>query len=196
MDKRTLKDLIFECYVDILRKQNGMLCEENKKMVYSEGEQLPTATEQILAKFPTLKHCLIRLQTEEFMNFDSSIDWISPRPSVFRVNLKNGQNILLKWMGKDFEAEIQGKKYYLGRLVDFQRALQKLAIVYQEGPMGEEESEDQNSSFESDNQLDLSGQESEEISTSSPTAPSETSESEPVEDLSKDNVDFEFDSSI
>lgn len=122
-----------------VQKKMGLLREgRDEDMVYAEGAELPDATDQMLAKFPTLKHALIRLQTEKFTEFVNSIDWISPKPTEFRINLKNGQNFTLKWMGKDFEATISGKKYYLGQLTDFQQALKKLVILYQEGPMGEE----------------------------------------------------------
>lgn len=141
-----LKELIFELYVEHLRKQNEVLLTEDADkdaaMVFGgdqDGAVLPDSTDQILAKFPTVKHALVRLHSDDFKEFVSGVDWISPRPSVFRVNLTNGQNYILKWMGKDFEMEIMGKTYYLGTLTDYQRALQKLTILYQEGPMGQSE---------------------------------------------------------
>jgi hypothetical protein len=73
--------------------------------------------------------------SEEFKEFVESIDWISPRPTSFRVNLKNGQEYILKWLGKSFEAQILGKRYNLEKLGDYQQALDKLAILYKEGPM-------------------------------------------------------------
>lgn len=145
MQKTKLKELIFESICEYYqeRYRQHLLKEDqdkNDNMVFGEGGAvLPDSLEQILAKFPTLKHCLIRLQTENFADFVSGIDWISPKPTEFRINLKNGQNFTLKWMGKDFEATISGKKYYLGQLVDFQRALEKLSILYQEGPVAPEE---------------------------------------------------------
>ena len=81
----------------------------------SAGEEtvLEDATDKILGKFPTVKAAIIKLQTEQFKEFVESIDWISPRPSSFRVNLKNGQDYILKWNGKTFEAQILGKRYVL-----------------------------------------------------------------------------------
>ena len=108
------------------------------------GEEtvLEDATDTILAKFPTVKQALIKLQTEDFKEFVESIDWISPRPTSFRVNLKNGQDYILKWTGKTFEAQIMGKRYLLSKINEYQQALDKLAILYKESPMkgaGEEE---------------------------------------------------------
>lgn len=139
LTKKELKGLIFECLVEHYIKVGNKLMEDQEKdgdMVYGEGEELPDATDQILAKFPTLKHCLIRLHTDQYQEFVSGVEWISPKPTSFRVNLSNGQDYTLKWMGKDFEMTIGGKTYYLGELVNFQRALEKLNIAYTEGPMG------------------------------------------------------------
>ena len=96
---------------------------------------LEDATDQILAKFPTLKAAIIKLQTEDFKEFVDSIDWISPRPTEFRINLKNGQDYIMKWTGTGFEAQIMGKRFYIDKINDYQQALDKLAILYKEGPM-------------------------------------------------------------
>lgn len=210
MKRSELKNLIFECYVNYLRNQDRLLKEDQDKdrdMVFSEGEVLPDSTEQILAKFPTLKHALIRLQTEDFEEFVAGIDWISPKPTEFRINLKNGQNFTMKWMGKDFEATISGKKYYIGQLVDFQRALDKLSDLYQEGPTGEEEpseggSESGDSSFGgggmggnfpgADAEMPSNGGEEPEPEGES----GEPSKESGTEDLDQQPVDFEADENI
>ena len=72
------------------------------------GAVLEDATDTMLGKFPTLKAAITKLQTEDFKEFVESIDWISPRPTSFRINLKNGQDYILKWTGKTFEAQILG----------------------------------------------------------------------------------------
>ena len=116
--------------------------EEDPDPKAGEETVLEDATDTILAKFPTVKQALIKLQTEDFKEFVESIDWISPRPTSFRVNLKNGQDYILKWTGKTFEAQILGKRYLLSNIADYQQAIDKLAILYRESPMkgaGEEE---------------------------------------------------------
>jgi len=123
--------------------------DEEEPTPEEEGEEsgpvLEDATDQILGKFPTLKQALIKLQTEDFKEFVDSIDWISPRPTSFRVNLKNGQDYTLKWTGKTFQAQIMGKKYLLSNIAEYQQALDKLSLLYKEAPMagaGEEEGGD------------------------------------------------------
>lgn len=150
MKKSEFKALIFEFLCEALQDrarkaiQEGDLRKKNTPdpVINEEGETLPDNVDIMLNKFPTLKHCLIRLQTENFREFVSGIDWVSPKPTEFRVNLTNGQSFNLKWMGKDFEATISGKKYYLGELINFQRALEKLSILYQEGPVAPEGNQD------------------------------------------------------
>jgi len=109
--------------------------EEEPDNAAPEETVLEDATDKILGKFPTVKAAIIKLQTEDFKEFVESIDWISPRPTSFRINLKNGQDYILKWTGKTFEAQILGKKYLLSNIAEYQQALDKLAILYKEAPM-------------------------------------------------------------
>lgn len=109
--------------------------EEEPDTTAGEETVLEDATDKILGRFPTVKAAIIKLQTEQFKEFVESIDWISPRPSSFRINLKNGQDYILKWTGKTFEAQILGKKYILSNIAEYQQALDKLAILYKEAPM-------------------------------------------------------------
>lgn len=158
MKKADLKNIILEAYQEVLIE--GLLDEleeaegdeeptedpapedagapEGEEVPESEPgteEELPDATDTILGRFPTLKQAIIKLQTEEFEEFVDSIDWISPRPTAFRVNLKNGQDYELKWTGKTFVAKVLGKRYTLSNIADYQQALDKLAILYAEAPM-------------------------------------------------------------
>lgn len=148
MKKADLQRLILEAYEEVLSEslldevEDEPQPEEEPDTEAPKETVLEDATDQILAKFPTLRHAIIKLQTEDFKQFVDSIDWISPRPSSFRINLKNGQDYILKWTGQTFEAQIMGKRYYIDRINDYQQALDKLAILYKEGPMkgaGEED---------------------------------------------------------
>lgn len=136
-----LYESINESLLDEVEDEEPEPEEEGEK----EGPVLEDSTDQILGKFPTLKAAITKLQTDDFKEFVDSIDWISPRPTSFRVNLKNGQDYILKWTGKTFEAQILGKRYLLSNIADYQQALDKLAILYREAPMkgaGEEEPAD------------------------------------------------------
>ena len=125
-----------ESLLDLINEQEP---EEKPDLTAPKETVLEDATDQMLEKFPTLKAALIKLQTEDFKEFVDKIDWISPRPTEFRINLTNGQDYILKWTGKGFEAQIMGKRDFIDKINDYQQALDKLAILYKEGPMGEPE---------------------------------------------------------
>lgn len=119
-----LKEIILEAYVEVLREQ----------------EALKTSTQEILGKFPTLKRQLVSLLTDEYDEFVEDLRWIAPKPSTFEVQLKNGQTFFLKWMGNAFQAQIEGKKYFLDSTREFQQALDRLNTVLKYGiPVSPEE---------------------------------------------------------
>lgn len=151
MKVRELKELIEEAYIQVLREAEEPKPEDpvgDEKA--SEETVLEDATDTMLEKFPTLKATLVKLMTEDFKEFVDTIDWVSPKPTTFRVNLVNGQDFTLKWSGKNFQAQILGKKYSLGKIDEFQQALDKLARLYQEAPLkgaGEEGGEGAEADF-------------------------------------------------
>ena len=123
-----------------IRSANEEVLKEEEELE-AEGAELPDATDEMLQKFPTLKKTIVRLMTDDYSEFLDTIDYISPRPTAFKINLTNGQSFTLKWMGKNFEATILGKRYYLGQVDNFQQALDKLSILYKEGPVEKPEDE-------------------------------------------------------
>jgi len=151
MKKADLKNIILEAYQEVLLESLITdLYEDEEEETSTEEEPVPEeepepdapketvledSTDIILNKFPTVKAAIIKLQTEDFKEFITTVDWVSPRPSSFRINLKNGQDYILKWTGTGFEAQIQGKRYYIDKITDYQQALDKLAVLYKEGPM-------------------------------------------------------------
>ena len=109
--------------------------EEQPDPKASKETVLEDSTDIMLNKFPTLKNAIVKLQTEDFKEFVESIDWVSPRPTSFRVNLKNGQDYILKWLGDGFQAQIMGKRYYLNKISEYQQALDKLEVLYRQAPL-------------------------------------------------------------
>ena len=95
-----------------------------------------------LTKFPELKKILGDLLTTEFDNFLSSIDWVSPRPTTFRINLKNGQSFFLTYGKRSWIAQIEGKKYYLLNLPEEERAAEAIARILRYGKKEEEGGEE------------------------------------------------------
>ncbi|QQO91871.1 hypothetical protein immuto35A_191 [Flavobacterium phage vB_FspM_immuto_3-5A] len=125
VSKSELKEIMLEAYIEVLQEE--------------EGAVLETSTDEILGKFPTVKKAITSLFTKEYPEFVTDIRWVAPKPSTFAVDLKNGQSFNLKWMGKGFEAQIEGKKYYLDTLQDYQQALDKINDILKNGPISQGE---------------------------------------------------------
>ena len=92
-----------------------------------------------LTKFPELKEIIISLLTTDFDPFLSSIDWVAPRPTTFRINLRNNENFYLIWMGRSWIAQVEGKKYYLLNLPEEERAVEAIARILRYGSPESEE---------------------------------------------------------
>ena len=86
-----------------------------------------------LTKFPELKKVIVDLLTHEFDNFMASIDWVAPRPTTFRINLKNDFNFYLIFTKRSWIAQVEGKKYYLLNLPEQERATDAIARVLRYG---------------------------------------------------------------
>ena len=95
-----------------------------------------------LTKFPELKKVIINLLTADFDPFLAGIDWVAPRPTTFRINLKNDENFYLIWMGRSWIAQIEGKKYYLLNLPEEERAVEAIARILRYGSPESEETAD------------------------------------------------------
>ena len=103
-----------------------------------------------LTKFPELKLVIIDLLTSEFDKFLESIDWIAPRPSIFRINLLNGQNFTLEYNERTWVAQVEGKKYYLLNLDEEERAAQSIGRILSYGPASGAQVEGENDTVEPD----------------------------------------------
>ena len=115
------------------------------KQVYSNRSKAEEAAVEYdeLTKFPELKAVIIDLLTHEFDNFLGSIDWVAPRPSTFRINLKNNEYFYLIYNGRSWIAEVEGKSYYLLNLSEEEQATMAVARILRYGsPETEEEGEE------------------------------------------------------
>jgi len=147
LTKEQLKEVMLEAYVEVLQEQ--------------ENAVLETSSDEILQKFDKVKKLLVSLFTQEYPEFVTDVKWLAPKPSTFGIDLKNGQSFTIKWMGKskgkqtttsnsstekqdkdylNFQAQIEGKKYYLATTKEYQQALDKLNDIMKTGPItqGEE----------------------------------------------------------
>jgi len=93
------------------------------------------------AKFPQLKKVIVDLLTHEFDNFIASIDWVAPKPTTFRINLKNDFNFYLIFTKTSWIAQVEGKKYYLLNLPEEERAIEAIARILRYGAPGSADAE-------------------------------------------------------
>jgi len=94
-----------------------------------------------LTKFPELKAVIIDLLTYDFDSFLSSIDWVAPKPTTFRINLKNDQSFYLIYNRKSWIAQVEGKKYYLLNLPEEERATEAISRILRYGTPSTKEDE-------------------------------------------------------
>ena len=120
------------------------------KQVYSNKRITPKEAIQYdeLTKFPELKAIIVDLLTPEYDNFIASIDWVAPRPSTFRINLKNNQLFYLIYGKRSWIAQVEGKKYYLLNLPEEQHAAESIARILRYGTKPEENENGENTEEE------------------------------------------------
>jgi len=127
------------------------------KKVYQEktkGEDAAIAYDE-LVKFPELKAVIIDLLTSDFDSFIESVDWVSPRPSAFRVNLLNGQNFMLTFDPRSWIAQIEGKKYYLLNLDEEEMAAKAVSRILAYGPASGATVEGDNDTVETEEEIEV-----------------------------------------
>ncbi len=127
------------------------------KKVYQEktkGEDAAIAYDE-LVKFPELKAVIIDLLTSDFDSFIESVDWVSPRPSAFRVNLLNGQNFMLTFDPRSWIAQVEGKKYYLLNLDEEEMAAKAVSRILAYGPASGATVEGDNDTVETEEEIEV-----------------------------------------
>ena len=106
-----------------------------------QGEEAAVEFDE-LTKFPELKAVIVDLLSHEFDNFLASIDWVAPKPSTFRINLKNNQDFYLTYSRTSWIAQVEGKKYYLLNLPEEERATEAIARILRYGVKADTEAVD------------------------------------------------------
>ena len=78
-------------------------------------------------EFSYLRDTLTDLLTDQYPTFIDGVDWVAPKPTTFRINLRNGQYFMLIWNTDDFQAIVGGKKYDLSSLPQQENATKSIA---------------------------------------------------------------------
>ena len=98
-----------------------------------------------IVRFPELRQTLIDLLSPEYNMFLSSVDWVSPLPTTFRINLKNDQLFYLIFGKRSWIAQVEGKKYYLANPPEKGRAADAISRILRYG--SNEEPSENNDGF-------------------------------------------------
>ena len=113
----------------------------------------------ILKKYHSLNELLIELMTKDFAEYVDAIFVMAPKPTTFKIQLHNGQFFFLVYLGKAYEATIEGKKYYLMGIGEKERCMTSIARLLRfgtplktKGPEGAEQGtrEEDNTGMEGD----------------------------------------------
>ena len=106
------------------------------KQVYKDKSKVDDAAIAYdeLTKFPLLKDVIVDLLTTDFDSFLEDIQWVSPRPTVFRIVLLNGESFLLMYTERSWIATVEGKKYYLLNLDEEENCALAIGRILQYGP--------------------------------------------------------------
>jgi hypothetical protein len=124
-----------------------------KKLILNEIERMEPKVKSfeddpinfILQKYPTLKKTLEMLMSPAYKDYITGIYIIAPKPTTFKIVLHNGQSFILTFLGKAYEATVNGKKFYLQTIGERERATNAIARalaignpIETKGPEGEE----------------------------------------------------------
>ena len=101
-----------------------------KKALKEQEEQQRKAEKAMymVYRFPGLKKLMEDLMSPAFGRYVNGINIVAPKPTTFKVDLTNGQDFSIKYIGKgNFQVKVAGKKYDPINLGELERASQGIA---------------------------------------------------------------------
>lgn len=132
------------------------------RSIVSQAEKPENATpmslkySEMLFKFPKLQETLSDLMSDDFTSFVTDINWVAPRPTTFKIILKNQNFFYLIWNVNDFIARIAGTNYVLSAVSENERAIKAIQELLIVGPINPDKN---NQSIESDEDLETATEE-------------------------------------
>ena len=114
------KQLLLEKYIKVAVK----------KALKEQEEQQRKAEKAMymVYRFPGLKKIMEELMSPAFGRYVNGINIVAPKPTTFKVDLINGQDFSIKYLGKDnFQVKVAGKRYNPINIGELERASQGIA---------------------------------------------------------------------
>jgi hypothetical protein len=114
------KQLILEKYIKVAVKK--ALKEQEEQQRKAEKAMY------LVYRFPGLKKLMEELMSPAFGRYVNGINIVAPKPTTFQVDLINGQDFSIKYLGRgNFSVKVAGKKYNPISLGELERASQGIA---------------------------------------------------------------------
>ena len=114
------KELILEKYIKVAVRK--ALKEQEEQQRKAEKAMY------LVYRFPGLKKVMEDLMSPAFGRYVNGINIVAPKPTTFKVDLTNGQDFSIKYLGKGrFSAKVAGKQYHMDNLAESERASQGIA---------------------------------------------------------------------
>jgi len=114
------KQLLLEKYIKVAVK----------KALKEQEEQQRKAEKAMymVYRFPGLKKVMEELMSPAFGRYVNGINIVAPKPTTFKVDLINGQDFSIKYVGKgNFQVKVAGKRYNPINIGELERASQSIA---------------------------------------------------------------------
>jgi hypothetical protein len=96
----------------------------------------------ILTKYKMLTSHLKTLMGDQFKEYLGGVFIVSGKPTTFKILLKNGQYFYMVYMGKTYEANVLGKRYYLMNIGEIQMATMAVSRILRFGNVSKAEGPD------------------------------------------------------
>jgi hypothetical protein len=114
------KQLLLEKYIKVAvkkaLKEQEVATQKAEKAMY------------LVYRFPGLKKVMEDLMSPAFGSYVNAINIIAPKPTTFKVDLVNGQDFTIKYLGKSqFSVKVAGRQYNPINLGELERASQSIA---------------------------------------------------------------------
>ena len=114
------KELILEKYIKVAVRK--ALKEQEEQQRKAEKAMY------LVYRFPGLKKLMEDLMSPAFGRYVNGINIVAPKPTTFKVDLTNGQDFSIKYIGKgNFTVKVAGKKYNPINIGELERASQSIA---------------------------------------------------------------------
>ena len=101
-----------------------------KKALKEQEEQQRKAEKAMymVYRFPGLKKVMEDLMSPAFGRYVNGINIVAPKPTTFKVDLINGQDFSIKYIGRgNFNVKVSGRKYDPINVGELERASQGIA---------------------------------------------------------------------